>query len=68
MSAYATIILELHKCGIVFQCDECNIEEFIPVGDVDRLLEQLNLVEDICNPDSVFRLTEKGGKTLEEEE
>ena len=64
MSAYATITLELHKCGIVFRCDDCDVEEFIPVGDVDKLLEQLNLIEDVCNPDSRFMLTEKGKREL----
>ena len=40
------------------------MEEFIPRGDGDKIIDFLNDVEDVCNPDATFTLTEKGREHL----
>ena len=65
MEPFATIVLELHKAGIVASCEDIEKEEFIKLGDGNALMAFINDVEDICDPDATFRLTEKGRKVLE---
>lgn len=64
--AYATIKLELFNSGIHLTCEETGADEFIPRGDADKLIETINDIDIICNPDTIFSLTEKGEKYLEE--
>jgi hypothetical protein len=64
--AYATIKLELFKSGIHLTCEETGADEFIPREDTDRLIEIISYIDIICNPDTIFSLTEKGKKYLEE--
>lgn len=58
--AQATIILELFKSGIHLTCDDTGHDEFIPRGDGNTLVEVLNNIQDITDPDAIWSLTEKG--------
>ena len=60
--SYAKIELKLFNGGMLFSCEEADIEEIIPVGDTKKLMEFINEVEGICNPNSTFELTEFGEK------
>ena len=60
--SYATIKLKMFKGGLLFSCEEVNIEDIVPLGDGDRLMELINEVDDLCNPDATYVLTEKGGE------
>lgn len=60
--SYAKIELKLFKDGILFSCKEADIEEIVPVGDIRRLIELVNNVEELCNPCTTYVLTELGEK------
>lgn len=69
--ANAVITLELYNSGIHFVCDDTGADDFIPRGDGNKLMELINNVQDITDPDAIFTLTEKGReyiKRLEENE
>ena len=63
---YATIKLELFKSGIHLTCEETGADEFIPRGDASKLIEIINDIDILCDPNTTFSLTEKGKKYLEE--
>lgn len=70
MGKFATIRLELFKAGIRAVCDDLSdedetYEEFIARGDGDALLDFINEVEGVCDPEARFALTEKGKKSVE---
>lgn len=58
--AYATITLELFKSGIHATCEDTGDDEFIPAGDGNKLIDFINEVDELTNPDATFTLTEKG--------
>lgn len=60
--SYAKIEIKLFKSGILFSCEEADIEDIIQVGDSRKLIDLINNVEEICNPNSTFVLTEQGEK------
>lgn len=64
--ANATIKLELFKSGIHLSCEETGTDEFIPRGDASKLIEIINDIDILCDPDTTFSLTEKGLQYLEE--
>lgn len=64
--AYATIVLELFKSGMHVTCEETETDEFVPAGDGDKILDIINEIDDICDPDATFVITEKGKAYLEE--
>lgn len=64
--SYATITLKLFKGGMLFDCEEADVCDVIPSGNGNRLMELINEVEDICNPDATFEITEEGRKYLKE--
>lgn len=61
---YATIILEMSKAGIHAYCEDIEKDCFCINGDLAPLVKLINDAE-ICNPDTRFKLTEKGRKELE---
>jgi hypothetical protein len=63
--AYATIVLELFKSGMHVTCEEAEIDEFVPTGDGNKLMDIINDIDDICNPDAEFVITEEGKAFLE---
>ena len=63
--SYATITLKLFKGGILFDCEEADISDVIPYGNGNRLMELLNEVEEICDPDATFEITEEGRQYLQ---
>lgn len=66
MKPYATITIELHKAGIHAYCDDIDGDVFVPRGnDLQPLVDLINDAE-ICNPETVFKITDKGSKVLEE--
>ena len=42
------------------------LPHFVPAGDVTRLVDILNEVEDVCNPKATFELTDKGREYLKQ--
>ena len=70
MGKFATITLDLYKKGIRAYCEELSedgdeYEEFIPRGDGQALMDFINEVDTFCNPETKFKLTEKGRKEAE---
>ena len=59
-SAYATITIELSKAGLHAYCEELEEDVFCINGNLEPLVTLINDAETICNPDTLFRLTEKG--------
>ena len=57
--SYATIKLKLFKGGMMFSCEEADIEEIVPLGDSNKLIDLINEVDGLCNPDATFAITEK---------
>ena len=64
--AYATIKLEMFKSGMHVTCEETEHDEFVPAGDGNKLMDILNEIDDLCNPDATFVVTEKGKEHLEQ--
>lgn len=67
MTPYATITIEFFKSGLMCHCEDIDKEVFIQRGqDLEPLV---NLINDagICNPDTVFKITEKGRRTLKKQ-
>ena len=52
--SYATITLKLYKDGIMFICKNADIEEIIPKGNGNKLVELINDVEDLCTPEAKY--------------
>lgn len=63
--AQATIILELFKSGIHLTCEDTGADEFIPHGDGNKLMEVINKIEIDTDPDTTYKLTDKGKRLLE---
>ena len=63
--ANAIITLELYNSGIHFMCDDTGEDDFIPIGDGNKLIELINKVQYETDPNATFALTEKGRKLLE---
>ena len=67
---YATITLELSKAGIHAICDDIEEDVFCPrtgkVSELQPLVDLINRAEEMCNPDTTFRLTDKARKMIEE--
>lgn len=57
---YATITIELSKAGLHCICEDIDEDVFCSDGKLDALVELINKAEVLCNPDTVFSLTEKG--------
>lgn len=62
--ANAVITLELYNSGIHFICDDTGHDDFISKGDADHLVELINEVDMYTDPNTVFKLTEKGKELL----
>ena len=56
----ATIILDMYKSGLHVTCEETGHDEFIQHGNGNRLMEILNIIQDVTDPDATFTLTDKG--------
>ena len=65
MEPYATITIEMSKAGLHCICEDIEEDVFCINGDLSPLVELLQRVEDVCNPDTVFSLTEKGKEYVE---
>ena len=67
---YATITLKLSKAGIHAYCDDIDEDVFCPrngkVSELQPLVDLINKVEEFCNPDTTFRLTDKAKKMIAE--
>lgn len=61
-TTFATITLELSKAGIHAYCEDIDEDCFCTDGNLEPLVKLINDAEILCNPDTVFYLTEKGGK------
>lgn len=62
--ANAVITLEVYNSGIHFMCDDIDEDDFIPIGDGNKLIELINKVQYETDPNATFALTEKGKEYL----
>lgn len=62
---YATITIELSKAGLHCICEDIDEDVFCIDGKLDALVELINKAEDLCNPETVFMLTDKGKEEAE---
>ncbi len=62
----ALIKIHLFPNGMYVECEALEDGKFIPLGDAKPLLDFINDVQEFYDPDTVFMLTEKGKKMLEE--
>ena len=73
MESYAKVVIEFRKAGLVVSCEDIGEEIFIPrskdsdKSPINKLVDFINNVEDICDPDATFTITEEGKKWLEEQ-
>lgn len=61
---FANITLELSKAGIRAYCEELDEDVFCVDGSLEPLVELINRADSLCNPETTFRLTEKGRREL----
>ena len=70
MATYATITLELSKAGIHAICEDIDEDVFCPRSDkecdIQPLVDLINTAEELCNPDTTYRLTDYAKKMIEE--
>lgn len=70
MSAiYATITLQLSNDGMFIKCDDTETTEYIKKNkngntDMQPLVDFINDVEDMMDPDTTYQITEKGMRYL----
>lgn len=64
----ATIQLHLFLNGMYVECEDTDDGEFIPIGNMKPLCEFINKVQEECDPDATYSLTEKGLRMLNQEE
>ena len=57
---YATIKIEMSKAGLHCICDDIDEDVFCIDENLEPLVELINKAESLCNPDTVYMLTEKG--------
>ena len=62
---YANINLEMFKSGLHLTCKETEDDEFIPNGNGNMLMDILNKIDELTNPDTRYKITEKGLRVLE---
>jgi len=62
---YANINLEMFKSGLHLTCKETEDDEFIPKGNGNMLMDILNKIDELTNPDTRYQITEKGLRVLE---
>lgn len=71
MESYAKVVIEFRKAGLVVSCEDIGEEIFIPrstdsdKSPINKLVDFINNVEDICDPDATFFITDEGKKWLE---
>lgn len=61
---YATATIHFVGGGIYIECEDMGYGAFATDG--KGLMECIQTIDDIMNPNSVFRLTEKGEKEVEQ--
>lgn len=67
----ATIQLHLFPTGIYAECERTGSGEFIPIGDMKPLVDFINMVQEMSDPETKYAITEEGLeflKQLEEDE
>lgn len=63
---YATIKIKMSKAGLHVISKELEKDVFCVKGDLEPLVDLINEVEELYNPDARFVLTEKGKKLAKE--
>lgn len=61
--SYEEIKIKMYEHGLNIICEQCEIDEFIPHGDGNKLMDILNEIWDLNF--AKFTLTEKGKELLE---
>jgi hypothetical protein len=59
----AEIKIDLYQVGLIARCEELELESLITTG--DALMEFLNNVREVTDPDVAFQLTELGEEYAE---
>ena len=59
----AEIKIDLYQVGLIARCEELELESLITTG--DALMEFLNNVREVTDPDVTFQLTELGEEFAE---
>jgi hypothetical protein len=59
----AEIKIDLYQVGLIARCEELELESLITTG--DALMEFLNNVREVTDPDVTFQLTELGEEYAE---
>lgn len=63
---YAQATIHFFEGGLYVECEDLDIGKFIPVGNGNALMDIINEIDDIMNPDSRFSITEKGEEALKQ--
>ena len=63
---YAKVILELFKSGVHIYCEDADFDDFIPLGEGNKFMDALNEIYACVDPDTVYKLTEKGEEYLKQ--
>ncbi len=61
---YAIITLHLLPGGIFAECEDTDESVLIPEGKANPLIDFINRVDSITNPNATFTLTDKGKQEI----
>lgn len=61
----AEISIHLFPNGMYVECEEIDDAKFIPQGDIEPLVDFINEVSALTDPDATFQITEKGREHVE---
>ena len=62
----ATVNIHLFPNGMYVECDDIDDAKFIPEGDIQPLIDFINEVSGLTDPNARFALTEKGKQKIKE--
>ena len=66
LGEYATAVFLFFDGGIYIECEEDEIGKFVKAGDGNAIVEVINKIDEDCNPNIRFQLTEEGKKLVNE--
>lgn len=65
LGEYATAAFHFFDGGIYIECEEADLGKFVKLGDGNAIMEAINKIDEGCNPNTRFCLTDKGKKLVE---
>lgn len=60
----ATAIFHFFDNGIYIECEDLDIGKFVTKGDGNAIMDILNDIDNFTDPNTTFKLTEKGKELL----